>query len=35
MLAFGLTIFSGAFLLFLVQPLIARFILPWPGLSEP
>jgi spermidine synthase len=31
MLAFGLTIFWGAFLLFLVQPLIARFILPWFG----
>lgn len=31
MLAFGLTIFTGAFLLFLVQPLIARFILPWFG----
>ena len=29
--AFGLTIFWGAFLLFLVQPLIARFILPWFG----
>jgi SAM-dependent methyltransferase len=31
MVAFGLTIFTGAFLLFLVQPLIARFILPWFG----
>lgn len=31
MLAFGLTIFWGAFLLFLVQPLIAKFILPWFG----
>ena len=31
MLAYGLTIFWGAFLLFLVQPLIARFILPWFG----
>lgn len=31
MLVFGLTIFTGAFLLFLVQPLIARFILPWFG----
>src|SRR6266576_3345876 len=34
MRAFGLyavTIFTGAFLLFLVQPLIARFILPWFG----
>ena len=31
MFSFGLTIFWGAFLLFLVQPLIARFILPWFG----
>ena len=31
MVAFGLTIFTGAFLLFLVQPLIAKFILPWFG----
>src|SRR3954462_5771267 len=31
MLPFGLTIFCGAFLLFLVQPLIAKFILPWFG----
>src|ERR1041384_3130475 len=31
MFAFGLTIFTGAFLLFLVQPLIAKFILPWFG----
>jgi len=31
MFAFGLTIFSGAFLLFLVQPLIGKFILPWFG----
>lgn len=31
MIAFGLTIFTGAFLLFLVQPLIAKFILPWFG----
>jgi len=31
MFAFGLTIFWGACLLFLVQPLIARFILPWFG----
>lgn len=28
---FGLTIFLSAFLLFQVQPLIARFILPWFG----
>ena len=31
MFTFSLTIFWGAFLLFLVQPLIARFILPWFG----
>ena len=31
MLAFALTIFTGAFLLFQVQPLIAKFILPWFG----
>src|SRR3954451_16047741 len=31
MAAFALTIFSGAFLLFQVQPLIAKFILPWFG----
>src|SRR5512140_1282329 len=31
MLAFGLTIFLGAFLLFQVQPLIGKFILPWFG----
>jgi len=31
MLAFSLTIFWGACLLFLVQPLMARFILPWFG----
>ena len=30
-LPFCLSIFSGAFLLFLVQPLIAKFILPWFG----
>ena len=28
---FALTIFIGAFLLFQVQPLIAKFILPWFG----
>jgi len=28
---FAFTIFSSAFLLFLVQPLIARIILPWFG----
>ena len=31
MAAFSLTIFTGAFLLFLVQPLIGRYILPWFG----
>ena len=31
MKAFALAIFAGAFLLFQVQPLIARFILPWFG----
>ena len=31
MIDFGFTIFTGAFLLFLVQPLIAKFILPWFG----
>lgn len=29
--AFALTVFSSAFLLFLVQPLIGKFILPWYG----
>ena len=31
MLPFALTIFSGAFLLFQVQPLIVKFIVPWFG----
>ena len=31
MLAFALTIFTGAFLLFQVQPLIGKYILPWFG----
>src|SRR5437588_11664804 len=31
MLEFALTIFTGAFLLFQVQPLIAKKILPWFG----
>ncbi len=31
MLAFALTIFLGAYLLFQVQPLIAKYILPWFG----
>jgi hypothetical protein len=30
-LAFAATILTGAFLLFLVQPLMAKFILPWYG----
>jgi hypothetical protein len=29
--AYALTIFAGAFLLFLVQPLIGKYILPWFG----
>jgi hypothetical protein len=28
---FALTIFIGAFLLFQVQPLIGKFVLPWYG----
>src|SRR5215510_1467458 len=31
MLAYAVTIFSGAFLLFLAQPLIGKYILPWFG----
>src|SRR6267142_2335505 len=31
MFAFALTIFIGAFLLFQVQPLIGKYILPWFG----
>src|SRR5215212_3720875 len=31
MLPFALTIFTGAFLLFQVQPLIGKYILPWFG----
>ncbi len=31
MLAYALTIFTGAFLLFQVQPLIGKYILPWFG----
>src|SRR3954451_23405570 len=31
MAAFALTIFTGAFLLFQVQPLIGKYILPWFG----
>src|SRR5512137_2254156 len=31
MLGYALTIFLGAFLLFQVQPLIGKFILPWFG----
>ncbi len=31
MIAFALTIFTGAFLLFQVQPLVGKYILPWFG----
>jgi len=31
MAAFAFTIFTGAFLLFQVQPLIGKYILPWFG----
>jgi hypothetical protein len=31
MLAYALTIFTGAFLLFQVQPLIGKYVLPWFG----
>jgi hypothetical protein len=31
MLAFALTIFTGAFLLFQIQPLVGKYILPWFG----
>ncbi len=31
MIAFALTIFTGAFLLFQIQPLIGKYILPWFG----
>lgn len=31
MVGFGSAIFTGAFLLFMVQPLIAKYILPWFG----
>lgn len=31
MFAYALTIFTGAFLLFQVQPLVAKYILPWFG----
>jgi hypothetical protein len=31
MLPFALTIFTGAFLLFQVQPLVGKYILPWFG----
>src|SRR5437588_13061781 len=31
MLPFALTIFTGAFMLFQVQPLIGKYILPWFG----
>jgi hypothetical protein len=31
MLAYAITIFTGAFLLFQIEPLLARYILPWFG----
>ena len=31
MLTYAITIFIGAFLLFQVEPLLARYILPWFG----
>ena len=31
MLLYALTIFLGAFLLFEIQPIIARYVLPWFG----
>ena len=31
MVVFTLTVFVGSFLLFQIQPLIARYILPWYG----
>ena len=31
MAAYALTIFTGAFLLFQLQPLIGKYILPWFG----
>jgi hypothetical protein len=31
MMLYGLTIFCGAFLLFLVQPLMGKCLLPWAG----
>lgn len=31
MVLYGLTIFTGAFLLFLVQPLMGKYLLPWFG----
>jgi hypothetical protein len=31
MLVYAVTIFTGAFLLFQVQPLIGKYILPWFG----
>src|SRR5260370_30143448 len=31
MLTYAVTIFAGAFLLFQVEPLLARYILPWFG----
>src|SRR5258708_12473657 len=34
MLVYAATIFTGAFLLFQVEPLLARYILPWFGGSS-
>ena len=34
MIIYGVTIFTGAFLLFQVEPLLARYILPWFGGSS-
>src|SRR5277367_929697 len=34
MLTYAITIFTGAFLLFQVEPLLARYILPWFGGSS-
>ena len=31
MLVYGISLFLSAFLLFLVQPLIGKYVLPWFG----
>lgn len=33
-LIFGLTVFSSSFLLFLIQPIVSKYILPWYGGSS-